>query len=904
MASNPSAEVTAKIKRAETSRKLDLSNSKLFEELPAGLFKLKNLKSLNLYRNQLKQLPDALFTELEALNELTLYRNLLSSIPPGIALMKNLTLLNLGSNRLTEVPNELFELRGLEELDLSNNSLSMIPPSIGNLVQLRDLKLFRNKLTVLPPEIGNLRNLKKLDMNHNTLTVLPSAMGRLTSLIMLDVTDNPLTSPPIYVCNRGSLAIIKFLKDQLEDETTPSKCTAEGQGLLSAIANEEVSFVITAKTANGYESEVGGDKFVASLVGPNGLVVPCAVKDNEDGTHRVTYTATISGSYSLEVTLHGHHISGSPFELQVEAGEASAPQCSASGSGLAGSVSGKRASFTIEAKDKNGNARTSGGSNFDVKIEGPEQAKVTVEDNKNGTYDVIYTANSAGTYRTSINLSGVPIGGSPFSVEVSEKPALPAATTKETETKARSGSDASASAKESMEQTLKKLERKVAKLKKSAKKRDAEMKKAENDKIIAVEEANSWKAQYEKVKAEKEKLEQETKMTEEIKIWKKTLEEKFNETKQKLEAEADTRILLEKVLHQMKAELEEEVKARTDLEDLKNSLETETDELKKRLAELEDLRLSLEDETRARDVWKSQLEQEHAELKSNLDSKQSPETEQLLNDLARELEDERKARIDLESSKKLVLAEVKEVNQMIREVEESRTHLLKETSTAQEVGIWKAKMEKEARMRLTMEKLKQKLEIESSQVKRKLEIETGTRKLLETKLKDMQQRLSAHSPANGPASIVPSKSEEHVEAEISAMRQMIEAEAKARSELEQSKRQLEQEIEALRKQLERRPEQPATDPTPPKETQTVSPSLPSETAVSETAVPATKAEEPKPELPPALTRERRNSVASRSSRKLSVTAAEVKGMRNAVDPAKLSFREKLSFWGTLKIEQP
>lgn len=92
-----------KIKQAESTRKLDLSNCRLSDDLPQEVFQLKGLRSLNLYRNQLKQLPEQI-RELDSLNELNLYRNLLSTLPVGIAALKQLTVLNLGSNRLSDLP--------------------------------------------------------------------------------------------------------------------------------------------------------------------------------------------------------------------------------------------------------------------------------------------------------------------------------------------------------------------------------------------------------------------------------------------------------------------------------------------------------------------------------------------------------------------------------------------------------------------------------------------------------------------------------------------------------------------------------------------------------------------------------------------------------------------------------
>lgn len=39
------------------------------------------------------------------------------------------------------------------------------------------------------------------------------------------------------------------------------------------------------------------------------------------GSYEVSYNSPASGTYSLEVTLQGHHINGSPFLVQVDPGK-------------------------------------------------------------------------------------------------------------------------------------------------------------------------------------------------------------------------------------------------------------------------------------------------------------------------------------------------------------------------------------------------------------------------------------------------------------------------------------------------------------------------------------------------------------------------------------------------------
>jgi hypothetical protein len=160
---------------------------------------------------------------------------------------------------------------------------------------------------------------------------------------MLDVNDNPLASPPISVCNRGSIAILKYLKDLLEGsqkqrekkipyclllfplfffslffpfvfvyffsllltaellaaETSAEKSVAEGVGITKPPANVETVFTIRAKTSSGDNRTEGGDPFVVQITTPNNAVVTPNVVDNRDGTYTVYHTYVLSGKYLL-----------------------------------------------------------------------------------------------------------------------------------------------------------------------------------------------------------------------------------------------------------------------------------------------------------------------------------------------------------------------------------------------------------------------------------------------------------------------------------------------------------------------------------------------------------------------------------------------------------------------------
>ena len=156
---------------------LDLSFN-MFKELPTRI-KLKNLKTLVLKENQLRELPHSI-CELSNLTMLSVSNNQLSVLPSNIKNLKNLQSLFLKCNQLETLPDEIGELKKLGWLDVSNNKLTVLSSHIKHLSKLQVLDLSDNQLTTLPDEIGELKELDGLSVAGNPLTL--EAMGKAVKL--------------------------------------------------------------------------------------------------------------------------------------------------------------------------------------------------------------------------------------------------------------------------------------------------------------------------------------------------------------------------------------------------------------------------------------------------------------------------------------------------------------------------------------------------------------------------------------------------------------------------------------------------------------------------------------------------------------------------------------------------
>jgi len=95
------------------------------------------------------------------------------------------------------------------------------------------------------------------------------------------------------------------------------KSTATGPGLKTSIPNEESKFVITARDFEGQPYCIRDDAFA---VESKEAEIRSSVFNKKKGTYDVQYSAsnvTSGEHFSLSVTLHGHHIHGSPFSVST-----------------------------------------------------------------------------------------------------------------------------------------------------------------------------------------------------------------------------------------------------------------------------------------------------------------------------------------------------------------------------------------------------------------------------------------------------------------------------------------------------------------------------------------------------------------------------------------------------------
>ena len=130
---------------------------------------------------------------------------------------------------------------------------------------------------------------------------------------------------------------------------------ADGTGLRAAMTKRPAQFTITAHNAAGEQVSRGGDPFVVAVRGASS--VRPRVTDNEDGTYTVEYKTSVSGSYTVAVTLHGVPLPHSPYSVQVMRPAPLARRCVLRGAGLLKGVAREPESFQVEFIDAFGDVR-------------------------------------------------------------------------------------------------------------------------------------------------------------------------------------------------------------------------------------------------------------------------------------------------------------------------------------------------------------------------------------------------------------------------------------------------------------------------------------------------------------------------------------------------------------------
>ncbi|XP_053283008.1 filamin-C isoform X3 [Pleuronectes platessa] len=194
-----------------------------------------------------------------------------------------------------------------------------------------------------------------------------------------------------------------------------SKVRASGPGLdtKGVSASLPVEFTIDARDA-------GEGLLTVQILDPEGKPKNATIQDNRDGTYTVSYVPDSTGPYTITIKYGGDEIPYSPYCIQsLPTGDAS--KCRLTGHGILQKLqTSKDTVITVDAK-------AAGKGKVTCKVLTPQgmELDMDVVENRDGTFDIYYTAPEPGKYVITIRFGGQNIPKSPFHVMASNEPVAP-----------------------------------------------------------------------------------------------------------------------------------------------------------------------------------------------------------------------------------------------------------------------------------------------------------------------------------------------------------------------------------------------------------------------------------------------------------------------------------------------
>ena len=167
-----------------------------FKELPSNIGSLKKLETLSIRQGSLLSLPNELFKLVE-LRYLDLYNNKkLRVISGNIGNLKKLTYLDLAGTSVEEIPASIGQCNSLINITANACKIKKIPPQLGNCSKLQYLHVPYNQISEVPPELFNASNLYFLDIGDNKIESIPCEITKLKGLNQFHIENLGLKELP------------------------------------------------------------------------------------------------------------------------------------------------------------------------------------------------------------------------------------------------------------------------------------------------------------------------------------------------------------------------------------------------------------------------------------------------------------------------------------------------------------------------------------------------------------------------------------------------------------------------------------------------------------------------------------------------------------------------------------
>ena len=169
------------------------SSGNPLKKLPETIGSTPTIKTIILHHTVLDSLPDS-FNKLGSLAELEIQVNNADTFFTKEAFkgLYNLKSIMLYKSNLKEFPKGLQTNGKLKKIMMIDCHLTKVDSLFGQSKSVQTLILDKNQFTVFPQEVFQLATLKELSLRENKLTSLPEKVSKIRGLEILDITGNKI----------------------------------------------------------------------------------------------------------------------------------------------------------------------------------------------------------------------------------------------------------------------------------------------------------------------------------------------------------------------------------------------------------------------------------------------------------------------------------------------------------------------------------------------------------------------------------------------------------------------------------------------------------------------------------------------------------------------------------------
>eukprot|EP01103_Thecamoeba_quadrilineata_P007870 TRINITY_DN17692_c0_g1_i1.p1 TRINITY_DN17692_c0_g1~~TRINITY_DN17692_c0_g1_i1.p1 ORF type:complete len:1527 (+),score=410.22 TRINITY_DN17692_c0_g1_i1:73-4653(+) len=235
------------------------------------------------------------------------------------------------------------------------------------------------------------------------------------------VTYSPETPGPVFIEVFVEGKKQKEFTYSIQTESSPAHSLAFGPGVESAPVNKPTSFTVQVLDSKNRPVKSSND-VIAVVVHRDGdanhkkeKVEPVQVKNNNDGTYTVSYLPKLAGDHSVDITLNGSAIDGSPYHPVITG---TVFTTKSAGQGLQTGTIAKPARFTVEVLPDyvvaSGDEPKSAGPEplpqLQVSVTSPSGKKIpsTLKKTGDGKYQIDYTPTERGKFSVQLSLDERP----------------------------------------------------------------------------------------------------------------------------------------------------------------------------------------------------------------------------------------------------------------------------------------------------------------------------------------------------------------------------------------------------------------------------------------------------------------------------------------------------------------